>query len=87
MKLLNQKAKVTFYFFFDRNQPMTQPSAGNKKSVSIVKCFCQIDRFNSRTFVRAPPSGVTFDFDYSTVSAVAMALLKEDQQLQKMRYR
>jgi len=41
---------------------------------------------DKRTFVRAPPSGVTFDFDYSTVSAVAMALLKEDQQLQKMRY-
>ena len=32
MKLLNQKAKVTFYFiFFDRNQPMTQPSAGKKQ--------------------------------------------------------
>ena len=35
MKLLNQKAKVTsfFYFiyFFDRNQPMTQPSAGKNK--------------------------------------------------------
>ena len=32
MKLLNQKAKVTFffYFIFDRNQPMTQPSAGKK---------------------------------------------------------
>ena len=32
---MNQKAKVTFFFFiiFDRNQPMTQPSAG-KKGVS-----------------------------------------------------
>ena len=35
MKLLNQKAKVTFIFFlyfFDRNQPMTQPSAGKKEN-------------------------------------------------------
>ena len=31
---MNQKAKVTFYyFFFDRNQPMTQPSAGKKEDV------------------------------------------------------
>ena len=34
MKLLNPKAKITFlifnFYFFDRNQPMTQPSAGNK---------------------------------------------------------
>ena len=32
MKLPNQKAKVPFLlFFFDRNQPMTQPSAGKKQ--------------------------------------------------------
>ena len=36
MKLPNQKVKVTFFyfflFFFDRNQPMTQPSAGKNDS-------------------------------------------------------
>ena len=31
-----------------------------------------------RTFVRAPPTGVTFDFDYASVSSTALALLKED---------
>ena len=32
MKLLNQKVKVPFFLFifFDRNQPVTQPSAGKK---------------------------------------------------------
>ena len=45
------------------------------------------DSFSSiRTFVRAPPSGVTFDFDYSSVSSVAMALLQEDPNLKKMRW-
>ena len=34
MKLLNQKAKVTF--FFDRNQPMTQPLAG-KNTLWLVE--------------------------------------------------
>ena len=40
---------------------------------------------DKRNFVRAPPSGVSFDFDYATVSATAMALLQEDPQLDKMR--
>jgi len=41
---------------------------------------------DKRNFVRAPPSGVSFEFDYSSVSATAMALLHEDPQLEKMRY-
>lgn len=41
---------------------------------------------DKRNFVRAPPSGVTFEFDYSLVSSVAMALLQEDPQLENMRY-
>jgi len=41
---------------------------------------------DKRNFVRAPPSGVTFEFEYSNVSAVAMALLQEDPELEKMRY-
>ena len=40
---------------------------------------------DKRNFVRAPPSGVTFEFDYSLVSSVAMALLHEDPQLEAMR--
>jgi len=41
---------------------------------------------DTRNFVRAPPSGVSFEFDYSSVSATAMALLHEDPQLEAMRY-
>ena len=48
MKLPNQKVKVPFFlfllFFFDRNQPMTQPSAGKNaiKRVPPWKFLCQI---------------------------------------------
>ena len=38
-----------------------------------------------RNFVRAPPSGVAFEFEYSSVSATARALLQEDPRLNKMR--
>ena len=41
---------------------------------------------DNRNFLRAPPSGVTFEFDYNSVSATALALLQEDPQLEKMRY-
>ena len=41
---------------------------------------------DKRNFLRAPPSGVTFEFDYASVSATALALLQEDQELEKMRY-
>jgi hypothetical protein len=41
---------------------------------------------DKRNFVRAPPSGVSFDFDYAAVAPVAMALLQEDPRLDKMRY-
>ena len=40
---------------------------------------------DTRNFVRAPPSGVSFEFDYASVSATAMALLQEDPQLENMR--
>lgn len=41
---------------------------------------------DKRNFVRAPPSGVTFEFEYSSVSSTASALLQEDPRLEKMRY-
>merc|ERR1711997_332165 len=41
---------------------------------------------DTRNFVRAPPSGVSFEFDYASMGATAMALLLEDPQLEKMRY-
>ncbi|CAD5120585.1 unnamed protein product [Dimorphilus gyrociliatus] len=41
---------------------------------------------DKRNFVRNPPSGVQFEFDFSTSYPVAMAMLQEDQKLNKMRF-
>ena len=41
---------------------------------------------DKRNFVRAPPTGVNFDFEYSTFASSAVALLEEDPRLEKMRY-
>ena len=56
MKLPNQKAKVPFFYFFyffDRNQPMTQPSAGkNRPGGEVVRVSFSIalgSRFEPRS--------------------------------------
>ncbi|XP_060516125.1 synapse-associated protein of 47 kDa isoform X3 [Cylas formicarius] len=39
-----------------------------------------------RNFVRAPPTGVDFQFDYEISYPVAMAIMEQDPNLEKMRY-
>lgn len=39
-----------------------------------------------RNFVRAPPAGVEFDFDYDKMYPVAVAIMTEDPNLEKMRF-
>uniref|UniRef100_A0A1B6CPZ5 BSD domain-containing protein n=1 Tax=Clastoptera arizonana TaxID=38151 RepID=A0A1B6CPZ5_9HEMI len=39
-----------------------------------------------RNFVRSPPAGVEFHFDFETTQPVAMATLAEDPNLEKMRF-
>lgn len=41
---------------------------------------------DKRNFVRNPPSGVQFQFDMDSFSPVAIALLQEDPNLEKMRF-
>jgi len=41
---------------------------------------------DKRNFVRAPPSGVQFDFDLQQQLPICLVLLKEDANLNKMRY-
>ncbi|KAK3576510.1 hypothetical protein CHS0354_034184 [Potamilus streckersoni] len=41
---------------------------------------------DKRNFVRNPPTGIQFQFDYETSFPVAMATLQEDPNLQKMRF-
>lgn len=41
---------------------------------------------DKRNFLRNPPSGIQFQFDFETVYPVAMSTLQEDKNLQKMRF-
>ena len=41
---------------------------------------------DKRNFVRSPPAGVDFHFDYEVSYPVAMAIMEQDPNLQKMRY-
>ena len=49
----------------------------------IESCLKMKDR---RNFVRSPPSGVQFQFDYETTYPIALAILAEDPNLQQMRF-
>lgn len=39
-----------------------------------------------RNFVRSPPTGVEFQFDYDISYPIAMAIMEQDPNLEKMRY-
>ncbi|KAJ8918686.1 hypothetical protein NQ315_015006, partial [Exocentrus adspersus] len=39
-----------------------------------------------RNFVRSPPAGVDFQFDYDVSYGIAMAIMEQDPNLEKMRY-
>lgn len=41
---------------------------------------------DKRNFVRNPPAGVEFPFEMNTSYPIALAMLREDPELSKMRY-
>lgn len=46
-------------------------------------CLLVQDR---RNFVRSPPTGVSFEWNFDEMLPIAKAILKEDPNLEKMRY-
>ncbi|KAL1493151.1 hypothetical protein ABEB36_011263 [Hypothenemus hampei] len=51
-----------------------------------IKEDCLSLSTDRRNFVRAPPSGVDFNFDYEVSYPIAMAIMEQDPNLEKMRY-
>lgn len=41
---------------------------------------------DKRNFVRSPPAGVDFQFNYDVSYPIAMAIMEQDPNLEKMRY-
>ena len=42
---------------------------------------------DSRNFLKSPPSGVDFHFDFDVAYPIAMAILEEDPALHDMRFK
>ncbi|XP_047511921.1 synapse-associated protein of 47 kDa isoform X6 [Pieris napi] len=63
----------------------TAPWVGAPNEASL-KEECVSLSTDRRNFVRAPPAGVEFDFDYDKMYPVAVAIMAEDPNLEKMRF-
>lgn len=63
-------------------KPLEQPH-NNGLSQELFFVFLLQDK---RNFLRNPPAGVQFQFDFESMFPVAMATLQEDENLNKMRF-
>merc|ERR1719347_345439 len=68
----------------DKEMP-TAPWSGYQNEEELREKIIALSE-DKRNFLRAPPSGVNFDFEYSGVAAHAMVLLQEDPNLKQLRY-
>merc|ERR1740131_338413 len=68
----------------DKEMP-TAPWSGYQNEEELKEKIIALSE-DKRNFLRAPPSGVNFDFEYSGVAAHALVLLQEDPKLQQLRY-
>uniref|UniRef100_H3AYC1 Synapse associated protein 1 n=1 Tax=Latimeria chalumnae TaxID=7897 RepID=H3AYC1_LATCH len=63
--------------------PPCRPQSNNIATAEQTVCIEKGDR---RNFLRDPPAGVHFHFDFSHIAPVAMVMLQEDELLDKMRF-
>ncbi|XP_059805210.1 synapse-associated protein 1-like isoform X2 [Hypanus sabinus] len=61
------------------------PWAGYTEEETVKKQVLSLSS-DRRNFLQDPPVGVRFNFDFNTVAPVAMVMLREDEQLSKMRF-
>ncbi|CAB3233018.1 unnamed protein product [Arctia plantaginis] len=92
------KSSISILGEFNREQDAFikgQEGRGNAAAVApwigapneaALKEECLSLSTDRRNFVRAPPAGVEFDFDYDKMYPVAVAIMTEDPNLEKMRF-
>lgn len=68
-----------------KNGPAPPPWSGHAQEAALREQILSLST-EKRNFVRCPPAGVQFQFDMETYLPVAAAILKEDTELQKIRY-
>lgn len=52
----------------------------------VIREECLAISADKRNFLRSPPVGTNFNFDYKTACLTAIAVMKEDARLEKIRY-
>ncbi|XP_053697233.1 synapse-associated protein of 47 kDa isoform X7 [Sabethes cyaneus] len=66
-------------------EPGACPWTGHANEAKIKEEILSLSA-DRRNFVRAPPAGVEFEFDYDRLYPVALAIMNEDKELEKMRF-
>ncbi|ODM95365.1 Synapse-associated protein of 47 kDa [Orchesella cincta] len=61
------------------------PWVGHPKEDALKEEILSLST-DRRNFVRSPPSGVAFEWDWEVMAPIAKAILKDDPNLDKMRY-
>ncbi|XP_062712123.1 synapse-associated protein of 47 kDa isoform X8 [Aedes albopictus] len=65
--------------------PGACPWTGHANEAKIKEEILSLSA-DRRNFVRAPPAGVEFEFDYDVSYPIALAIMNEDKELEKMRF-
>lgn len=65
--------------------PGACPWVGHANEAKIKEEILSLSA-DRRNFVRAPPAGVEFEFDYDASYPTALAIMNEDKELEKMRF-
>ncbi|XP_052239644.1 synapse-associated protein 1-like isoform X2 [Dreissena polymorpha] len=68
-----------------KSEAAVPPWVGYNEEEAMKKQILALSQ-DKRNFLRNPPSGIQFQFDFDSVFPVAMATLQEDPNLQKMRF-
>lgn len=66
-------------------EPGACPWVGHANEAKIKEEILSLSA-DRRNFVRAPPAGVEFEFDYDRLYPIALAIMNEDKELEKMRF-
>ena len=67
-----------------KEQP-SAPWAGYQNEEELKKKILSLSE-DKRNVLRAPPTGVNFDFEYCTVASPALLLLEDDPKLKQLRW-
>jgi len=74
--------------FINENKPsgdIRVPWIGYKNEEQLKEQILQLSK-DKRNFLRAPPAGAQFEFEYKVCQPIAMAILEQDSNLQEMRF-